>query len=60
MFVRDDADGDCFLDEAVAFPAGRYDDDVDNLSFMGRIIDTISGPARKDRPPHAEDFSPYG
>jgi len=60
VFVRDDMDGDCFLDEAAAFPAGKYDDDVDNLSLMGRIIDTISGPARKDRPTHAEDFNPYG
>lgn len=44
VYVRDDADGDCFIDECVGFPAGKYDDDVDNLSLMGRIMDSISLP----------------
>ena len=52
VYIRDDHDGDCFMDECVAFPAGRFDDDVDNLSLIGRAIDQIGGaPAvRKPRP----------
>lgn len=42
VFIRDDHDGDCFIDECVAFPAGKYDDDVDNLSLIGRATDQIS------------------
>lgn len=42
--IRDDSDGDCFIDECAAFPGGRYDDDVDNLSLLGRAIDQISAP----------------
>ncbi len=42
--VRDDSDGDCFIDECTAFPGGRYDDDVANLSLLGRAIDQISAP----------------
>ena len=49
VFVRSDHDGDCFIDECVAFPAGRHDDEVDNLSLIGRALDQISPPvaARK-------------
>lgn len=52
VHVRDDHDGDCFIDECVAFPAGRYDDDVDNLSLIGRAVDKLEGPAkpRTERP----------
>lgn len=44
VFVREDHDGDCFLDECAAFPAGRYDDDVDNLSLIGRAAGQIYAP----------------
>ncbi len=44
VHIREDHDGDCFIDECAAFPAGKYDDDVDNLSLMGRAIDQIMGP----------------
>jgi predicted phage terminase large subunit-like protein len=56
VFVRDDGDGDCFIDECVAFPAGRHDDEVDCLSLMGRAIDRVSGPpmVRGDLPEYAE------
>ena len=52
VHIRDDHDGDCFINECVAFPAGRFDDDVDNLSLLGRAMDQIGGvPAvRKARP----------
>lgn len=42
--IRDDMDGDCFIDECTAFPSGKHDDDVDNLSLLGRVIDQISAP----------------
>lgn len=55
VHIRDDHDGDCFIDECVAFPAGRYDDDVDNLSLIGRVVDKLEGPAvpRTPRPARA-------
>jgi predicted phage terminase large subunit-like protein len=54
VYIRDDHDGDCFIDECVAFPAGRYDDDVDNISLIGRAMDQINAPAvHKARPPRS-------
>jgi phage terminase large subunit-like protein len=44
VWVRDDSDGDCFIDECVGFPAGKYDDEVDNLSLMGRFMDQVTVP----------------
>ncbi len=44
VWVRDDGDGDCFIDECVAFPAGRYDDEVDCLSLIGRAVDRLTPP----------------
>jgi hypothetical protein len=44
VYVRDDGDGDCFIDECVAFPAGRHDDEVDCLSLIGRVIDRLAAP----------------
>ena len=44
MWVRDDGDGDCFIDECVAFPAGRHDDEVDCLSLIGRAVDRLVPP----------------
>ena len=49
IYIRDDHDGDCFIDECVAFPAGKYDDDVDNLSLIGRAADQLRAP-EKPRP----------
>lgn len=54
VFVRDDSDGDCFIDECAAFPAGRYDDDVDNLSLIGRVIDQLERPTTQRRPETAD------
>jgi len=47
IFIRNDHDGDCFIDECVAFPAGRYDDDVDNLSLIGRAAAQLAGPSKQ-------------
>jgi hypothetical protein len=44
VYIREDHDGDCFIDECAAFPAGRYDDDVDNLSLIGRALATLAPP----------------
>ena len=52
VYIRDDHDGDCFIDECVSFPAGRFDDDVDNLSLIGRAMDQIN-PALSVRKPRA-------
>lgn len=49
VFVRDDGDGDCFIDECVAFPAGRYDDEVDCLSLIGRAVDRLTPPVPHGR-----------
>jgi predicted phage terminase large subunit-like protein len=45
--VRADADGDCFVDECAAFPAGRWDDEVDCFSLIGRAVDRLGS----GRPP---------
>jgi predicted phage terminase large subunit-like protein len=50
LYIRDDGDGDCFIDECVAFPAGKHDDDVDNLSLIGRALNQITAPRRRDLP----------
>jgi predicted phage terminase large subunit-like protein len=50
VHIREDHDGDCFIDECVAFPAGKFDDDVDNLSLIGRAIDRLQGPAIERTP----------
>jgi hypothetical protein len=50
VYVRDDGDGDCFVDECVAFPAGRYDDEVDCLSLIGRAVDRLTPPVEHWRP----------
>lgn len=57
VYVRDDGDGDCFIDECVGFPAGKYDDDVDNLSLIGRYMDKISIPRAPGR---EEQFADAG
>jgi hypothetical protein len=50
IYVRDDHDGDCFIDECVAFPAGKNDDEVDNLSLIGRAIGKIVPTVHKRKP----------
>lgn len=50
IYIRDDGDGDCFIDECVAFPTGRHDDEVDTLSLMGRVIDRLTPPVPRWRP----------
>ena len=39
IHIPEGPEGDMILDEFVRFPGGRYDDDVDNLSLMGRALD---------------------
>jgi hypothetical protein len=60
IYVRDDGDGDCFIDECVAFPAGRHDDEVDCLSLMGRVIDRLTPPVPRWRrePEFAISYDP--
>lgn len=51
LFVRDDHDGNCFIDECVAFPQGKNDDEVDNVSLIGRAMGKITPTlVRKPRP----------
>lgn len=57
VFIRDDSDGDFVLSEYVAFPAGKHDDEVDNASLIGRFLDELSGPARKDRATKADTMN---
>ncbi|MDO9338110.1 MAG: hypothetical protein Q7T61_17070 [Caulobacter sp.] len=61
VWVRDDGDGDCFIDECVAFPTGRYDDEVDCLSLIGRAIDRLTPPVEHWRPlpEYAESYDPF-
>jgi len=54
VWVRDDPDGDDFIDECVAFPAGRHDDAVDALSLMGRALDMLSKPSGGKGPGYAD------
>ena len=54
VWVRDDPDGQDFIDECVAFPAGRHDDAVDALSLMGRALDMLSKPTRGPGPGYAD------
>ena len=53
-----------FYQELLRFPAGRYDDQVDTLSLIGRMLDgMMSGPAAIRRPPPLADpanLDPYG
>lgn len=58
IHVRDDHDGDCFIDECVAFPGGRYDDDVDNLSLIGRAADQLGRAATSAPPPRPRPSTP--
>lgn len=59
VWVRDDHDGDCFINECVAFPAGKHDDDVDNLSLLGRALDQLQTPRNPNRPDTADTGSVF-
>lgn len=41
VYIPEGPDGDDIVNEYVRFPAGRHDDDVDNLSLMGRALDEL-------------------
>lgn len=41
VYIPEGPDGDEIVNEYVRFPAGRHDDDVDNLSLMGRALDEL-------------------
>lgn len=42
VHIPDDPEYDDVIDEYVKFPTGKHDDDVDNLSLIGRVIDKIT------------------
>lgn len=39
VYIRSGQEGDAIVDEYVAFPGGRHDDEVDNGANMGRALD---------------------
>ncbi len=41
VFIPEGPEGDRILDEYVKFPAGKNDDEVDNLSLIGRALDMV-------------------
>lgn len=41
VYLPEGPEGDSILNEYLAFPAGRHDDDVDNLSLIGRALDEL-------------------
>lgn len=41
IYIPEGPEGDEIIGEYVRFPAGRHDDDVDNLSLMGRALDEV-------------------
>lgn len=47
--IPDTAEYDAVLNEYVKFPTGKHDDDVDNLSLIGRVIDMITIKRRKSK-----------
>jgi len=41
VYLPEGEEGDAILSEYLMFPAGKHDDDVDNLSLMGRALDEV-------------------
>ena len=41
VYIPEGPEGDAIVNEYVKFPAGKHDDDVDNLSLMGRALDDV-------------------
>lgn len=39
VHIRAGIEGDAMIEEYVAFPGGRHDDEVDNLANIGRVLD---------------------
>jgi len=42
VYIPEGVEYDQVIEEYVKFPAGKHDDDVDNLSLIGRVIDQIT------------------
>ena len=59
VYLRADEDGERLLNQCVAFPSGKYDDAVDVLGLMGRVIaEAIPGVVpRKDK--EETEFNDY-
>ena len=57
--VADELEGDAFVDELAAFPAGKHDDQVDAASLIGRVFDRLGGLAR-DRAAYAQTNDTFG
>jgi len=56
VHIPEGPEGDAILDEYLRFPAGKYDDDVDNGSLIGRALDMThpaiaSAPIEEPGPP---------
>lgn len=60
VHIREGGDGDGFIEECVAFPAGRWDDDVDNLSLIGRAVDRMAAPVKGRRAEVADMGEVFG
>ena len=41
VHIPEGPEGDAIVAEYLKFPAGKHDDDVDNLSLMGRALDEV-------------------
>ena len=41
VHIPEGPEGDAIIAEYLKFPAGKHDDDVDNLSMMGRALDEV-------------------
>jgi predicted phage terminase large subunit-like protein len=57
--VADELEGDAFVDELAAFPAGKFDDQVDAASLIGRVFDRLGGLTR-DRAAYAQTNDTFG
>lgn len=42
VYIRDDHNGDIFIEECLKFPTGRNDDNVDTFSIIGRVFHTLT------------------
>jgi predicted phage terminase large subunit-like protein len=50
VWLPDTPEGEAVIDELLRFPAGKYDDEVDACSKIGRALDEVH-PALADKPP---------
>lgn len=62
VYLPDGPEGDAVLDELIRFPAGKYDDEVDACSKIGRALDemhpAIIRSVKVDPNPPAGDYRP--